>query len=60
MKGTFCAEHLRLGRLSVGKSVNRKGVRLAVSRTPCAVVVVGIYFTSSNLTIFEYQCFSVA
>ena len=46
MKGTFCAEHLRLGRLSVGKSVNRKGVRLGVSHTPCGVGVVGNYFTS--------------
>lgn len=27
---------------------NRKGVRLGVSHTPCAVGVVGNYFTSSN------------
>ena len=34
---------------------NRKGVRLGVSHTPCAVGVVGNYFTSSKLAATDYQ-----
>lgn len=34
---------------------NRKGVRLGVSHTPCAVGVVGNYFTSSNIMIVDIQ-----
>ena len=38
---------------------NRKGVRLGVSHTPCAVGVVGNYFTISNIKYIDNQLVTV-